>query len=145
MLHWAEQWHAHPAIVHFPLALFITAFLFNCLGIIFKKEPLQRTALHMYIAAALFAPLAVQTGLWQEDFRQIHHPVLSLHKTFALLTMWSSLISLPILWLSKKISLKQFKITLCIFTLLMVIFVSSAGFLGGRMVFDYGIGIETEN
>ena len=145
MLDLAEDWHLHPALVHFPIALFVSAFLLNALGLILKKEPLQRTALHVYLAAALFAPLAVQTGLWQQHQQQLQHPILTLHKTFGLLTLWSSLTSLPILWLSRKINVRQFKVTFFIFSLLMAVFASTAGFFGGRMVFDYGIGIEIEN
>nr|MBP9855290.1 hypothetical protein [Candidatus Omnitrophota bacterium] len=52
---------AHPRMIHFPIALFIGAMGMEILSFIFKKETLHRTALHMYILAAVITPLVVLT------------------------------------------------------------------------------------
>ena len=92
----------HPKVIHFPIALFIGAMGMEVLSLIFKKDNLHRTALHMYIFATVITPFVVLTGLQEAEHLHLHHPVLTIHKNFALLTMWGSLVSLPILWLAKK-------------------------------------------
>ena len=50
----------------------------------------------------MITPFIVWTGLNEAGHMNLHHPILELHKKFAFLTMWSSLTSLPILWIVKK-------------------------------------------
>ncbi len=132
----------HPRSVHFPIALFISAMGLDVLSLFLKKENLHRTAVHMYVLATLVTPLVVLTGLSEAEHLHLHHPVLNLHKTFALLTMSTSFISLPILWIVKKKNAKAFRTTFFLFALLSVIFVSITGYNGGRMVYEYGVGVE---
>ena len=142
----------HPKVIHFPIALFIGAVGMEMLSLIFsaiggsasggKKDNLHRTALHMYILAAVITPLAVLTGLQEAEHLHLSHPILTLHRNFALLTMWGSLISLPILWLAKKKKEKVFRIVFVIFLLMFAAFVSVTGYNGGRMVYEYGVGTE---
>jgi uncharacterized membrane protein len=131
----------HPKLIHFPIALFMSAMGLEALSLVFNKDNLHRTALHIYILATLVAPLAVLTGLQEAQYLHLTHPVLTTHKTFALLTMWGSLASLPILWVLKK-NIKMFRIVFLIFTLIIATFVTIAGHNGGRMVYEYGVGAE---
>ena|SRR3989338_4548701 len=131
----------HPKLIHFPIALFLSAMGLEVLSLILKKDNLHRTALHIYILAALITPLAVLTGLQEAKHINLNHPILTTHKNFALLTMWGSLASLPILWFVRK-NTKVFRIVFLIFTLIIVIFVTIAGHNGGRMVYEYGVGVE---
>ena len=87
----------HPKVIHFPIALFIGAMGMEALSLIFKKDNLHRTALHMYIFATVITPFVVLTGLQEADHLHLHHPVLTIHKNFALLTMWGSLVPQQIL------------------------------------------------
>lgn len=132
----------HPKVVHFPIALFISAMGLEAVSSIFRKESFHRTAVHMYILATLLTPLVVLTGLSEAEHLNIKHPVLDLHKNFALLTMWGSLISLPILWLIKKHNSKILRFLFLVLTLTIVVFVSIAGHNGGRMVYEYNVGVE---
>lgn len=109
---------------------------------ILRKDSLYQTAVHIYILAALTTPVVVLTGLWELDHVRIQHPILNLHKTFGLLLMFSSLLSLLILWLSKKVSEKHFKTAFFVLAILMTIIVSVTTFYGGTMVFEYGVGVE---
>ena len=144
MEHLAHSLHLHPMLVHFPIALFISALGFEAASLIFKKENFHRTALSLYIAATLMSPLAVQTGLWEEARLQIHHPVLETHEDFALLTMWSALASLPILWFvhgfAAKRNPKIFRGVFLICVLFVVTTLSIAAYNGGKMVYEYDIG-----
>ena len=132
----------HPKVIHFPIALFIGAMGMEVLSLIFKKDNLHRTALHLYILATVITPFVVLTGLQEADHLHLKHPVLTIHRNFALLTMWGSLVSLPILWLAKREGEKVLRIIFIIFLLMLATFVSIAGHNGGRMVYEYGVGVE---
>ncbi len=132
----------HPKVVHFPIALFMTALGLDLASLIFKKESLHKAAVLIYVIAALMTPLAVRTGLWEETRLHLNHPLLTKHRTFALWTMWVSLSSLPLLWFLKKKILRYFRFVFFIFLIGAAAFVTLAGHNGGRMVFEYGVGIE---
>lgn len=135
-----HQWHVHPMLVHFPIALFLVALLFEGLSLVFKKEQCHQTAIYLYVTAALISGITVWTGLEEAEYLHLNHPVLTIHKNFALLTMYGSLISLPLFFLIKKT--KAFRAIFIILLLLVAGFVSIAAYNGGRMVYEYGIGMD---
>ena len=132
----------HPKIVHFPVALFITAFFFDVSSLVFRKEGLHKAAVYLYVFAALMTPLVVRTGLWEEERLHLGHPLLEKHRMFALWTMWVSLMSLPFLWLVKQKSQKFFHILFMILLIGVAVTVTLAAHNGGRMVYEYGAGVE---
>ena len=150
----------HPKVIHFPIALFIGAVGMEVLSLIFsaigarlpsvgqgsasggKKDNLHRTAFHLYILATVITPFVVLTGLQEAEHLHLSHPILTIHKDFALLTMWGSLVSLSILWLIKKKWEKALRVIFIVFLLMLATFVSIAGHNGGRMVYEYGVGAE---
>ena len=132
----------HPKVIHFPIALFIGAMGMEVLSLISRKDNLHRSAFHMYILATVITPFVVLTGLQEAEHLHLGHPILTIHRNFALLTMWGSLVSLPILWLAKKKSEKILRIVFIVFLLMLVGFVSITGHNGGRMVYEYGVGVD---
>lgn len=132
----------HPKVVHFPIALFMTALGLDLASLIFKRESLHKTALHIYVIAALITPLVVRTGLWEEERLHLNHPILDKHRQFALWTLWASLTSLPVLWLIKQKSQKFFRIVFIISLIVIAGLVTVAGHNGGRMVYEYGVSVE---
>ena len=134
----------HPMVVHFPIALFISALGVEVLSLVFKKDAWHQTALHLYVLATLTAPFAVMTGLREADELQLKHRVLDLHKNFGLLTMGISLVSLAVLWFFSKKNPAYFRIVFIVVLLLAVGFVSLTGFNGGRLVYEYGVGIADD-
>ena len=140
----AHSLHLHPMLVHFPITLFLGAFLFEIISVIFKKDDFHHTAFYLYMVAAVFSPLAVQAGLWEEDFLHLHHPLLETHETFGLVTMWTALASLPVLWLVKTKKPGIFRKLFLIFTLIVAVTVSTAAYFGGEMVYEYGVGISAQ-
>ena len=140
-----NQFHMHllhPKVIHFPIALFLGAMGMECFSLIFKKDNLHQTAFHMYIFATVITPVVVLTGLQEAEHLHLSHPILTIHRNFALLTMWGSLVSLLILWLAKKKGEKVLRIIFIVFLLMFAAFVSVAGYNGGRMVYEYGVGTE---
>lgn len=132
----------HPKFVHFPIALFTTALGFDIASFVFRKEILHKTALNIYVFAALLTPIVVRTGLWEEERLHLGHPLLETHRMFALWTMWGALMSLPVLWFIKKEWPRYFRFIFVFFLLGVAACVALAGHNGGRMVYEYGVGVE---
>lgn len=132
----------HPKVIHFPIALFVSALIFDGLSFIFRKEGLHKTAVNIYVFAALLTPLIVRTGLWEEERLGLSHPVLDTHRLFALWMMWVSLMSLPVLWFIKKECIRFFRPLFFIILIGVTVFVGVAAHNGGRMVYEYGVGVE---
>jgi uncharacterized membrane protein len=133
----------HPKLVHFPIALLTTAFIFETLSRLFKKEIFSQAAVLIYCFATFLTPLVVYTGLIEQARLHLNHPVLTQHKVFAFLTMGVSLISLPILWLLHKHSYKVFKNYFFIILLVLAVNVTLTGYYGGKMVYEYSVGVST--
>ena len=132
----------HPRVVHFPIALFVTGLGLEVVSLLFKKESLHRTALHIYVLAALLTPLVVRTGIWEETRLHLSHPILDKHRMFALWTMWVSLASLPVLWFLKKELPKFLRLIFLVFLIGVAATVILTGHNGGRMVYEYGVGTQ---
>lgn len=132
----------HPKLVHFPIALFMTALGLDLASLVFKKEDFHKAALYIYVIAALMTPLVVRTGLWEEERFHLNHPVLTKHRTFALWTMWVSLMSLSVLWFMKQKSQKFFRVFFVILLIGVAVFVTLAAHNGGRLVYEYGVGMK---
>lgn len=132
-------------IVHFPVALFVTALVFALLGRFLRKDQFYETAFQIYVAGVLSIPFAVLTGLGEaREHNLFNHPVFNLHKNFAFLTAGSAYVTLPVLWFIKKRLPHLFKTFLTVFLILIVAAVSIAAYNGGRLVFEYGIASEEE-
>jgi uncharacterized membrane protein len=131
----------HPKLVHFPIALFSTALILDILSRVFRKESLHEAAVVIYVVGALFTPIVVLAGLWEQQRLNLHHPVLEQHKLFGFITMWVSLTSLPVLWFLKKRSVKVFRIVFTSLLLYLATLVTATGYFGGKMVYEYGAGV----
>lgn len=134
--------HIHPAVVHFPIALFVAALMFEAISLIGKRESFHQAAKYVFIFAALVTPVAVQTGLWELHKHQLHHPVAETHEHFAFYTLGVSLFTLTLLFFEKKVSAKLSRSIFLILLSIVVVLVLTTAYNGGRLVFEYGIGIE---
>ena len=134
--------HWHPVLVHFPVALFTSAFVLELISLGLKKENLHKSAVHIYTFAAVVTPLVVLTGWLEADRLHLHHAILYAHRNFAFLTSGISLIGLAVLWFVPKKYPLQFQIVFFILAFLTAGCVAAAGYYGGMMVYEYGIGVE---
>jgi uncharacterized membrane protein len=132
----------HPKLVHFPIALFSTALILDILSRIFRKEKLYEAAVVIYAVGALFTPIVVWAGLFEQQRLNLHHPVLEQHKLYGFITMWLSLISLPVLWFLERLPFKFFRVIFTCFLLILALLVTATGYFGGKMVYEYGAGVS---
>lgn len=134
--------HLHPMLVHFPIACFIGACVFQTGYFVFKKESLRYSALWVYSLAVCVTPFAVLTGLAEADKHHLNHPVVNAHKNFAFFVLAVSLLSVPLLWQLYKKSGRMLNYVFAFFMVLIVAGIMLTAYNGGRLVYEYGIGIE---
>ena len=120
--------------MHFPIALFITAFVLDILSRVLRRENYHEAAIVVYIVAVVFTPIVVWAGLWEQGRLHLHHPILTQHKLYAFVVMWISLLSLPALWFIKKSSLKVFRVVFSCLLLCLAMLITLTGYYGGKMV-----------
>ncbi|MCB9757454.1 MAG: hypothetical protein H6753_03405 [Candidatus Omnitrophica bacterium] len=132
----------HPKLVHFPIALFVTALGFEVFALLLRKERLHQTAMYLFVVAALASVVVVRSGIWEQARLHLNHPLLTQHRMWALWTMGFSLAALPVLWISKVFLSKYFRFVFLIILLAVVGLVSFTAHHGGRMVYEYGVGVE---
>ena len=132
----------HPKLVHFPIALVISAMGMQALGLLLKKDSLCKGAWLMFVLAVIAIPIVILSGLSEANRLNLHHPILTLHKQFAFAAMWLSLIALPVLWFMRVKNNKFFQIMFLIVLFLLSSLVGLAAHQGGRMVYESGVGVS---
>jgi uncharacterized membrane protein len=133
----------HPLVVHFPIALLMSAALFYALAWVFRKDTLTVTALALLILGALSACVAAGTGLYAEDGVMVsfsvrehlleHHEQLMLATTglSIALTIWAVI--------ARPFPKKKRAIFILLFVMMLGIMTWGADY-GARMVYDYNAG-----
>lgn len=132
----------HPKLVHFPIALFISALGFEIFAYLFRKDPFHKTSVYLFTVAALMSFVVVQTGLWEQSRLHLNHPVLTEHRLYGLLTMWVSLLSLPVLWVLRTRVPKYFRPVFFVVLIAVSVLVFLTAHEGGELVYEYGAGVE---
>jgi uncharacterized membrane protein len=139
--------HLHPLSVHFPIALIVVGFLFDLISLWYKKEPcLSRTGYFLQILGMLGAIVAWGTGYFIAGTTQMEGEALQMkeqHELFATLSLVSIIIAtiarvILVYWKTENTFYKYIPLGLF---LISFIFISITGYLGGRLVIDFMIGI----
>ena len=138
----------HPLFVHFPIALLLAAWLLTVLGMALRRETLHRAATWNLALGALGAVAAVITGLRGSETVTPHnfeiHELMELHERLGisvavgsgLLIAWRAIRRRA--WPAHRVEqLGQLTLLTLIVALL-----SFGAYLGGRMVYEYGVGIK---
>ena len=137
-----EEIQLHPMLIHFPIALFVGALVMEIVSLLFKRDNLHQTAIHMCVLGVSLLPLVVWTGLEEAEELKIKHPVAVLHKNLALGTAGVSFISVLFLLFFFKRFTRYFRLVFIVFLILIVGFVVVTAYNGGRLVYEYGVGVE---
>ena len=135
----------HPAIVHFPIALLITAALAAVIYLFNRTAFLKQMIFWLLIIGVIFGAAAVLSGLYEED-KIVHneaiHEIIETHEKigfaiaglFVLLLIW--------FWVRKNVMSTGELSIWVLGALAGVGLLLYQGYLGGEMVFGEGAGVE---
>jgi uncharacterized membrane protein len=133
----------HPLVVHFPIALLMSAALFYALAWVFQKDTLTAAAFSLLILGTISACVAAGTGLYAEDGVMVSFSVrehlLEHHEQLMLATTGLSVILLVWAVTARPFPKKGRWIFLLLFLVLLGIMTVGADY-GARMVYDYNAG-----
>ena len=135
--------HLHPMLIHFPIALFFSSLIFETISLIVRKDQYHHTAFSLFVFAIICTPVALVTGFREAQELHLKHHVLDIHQAFAYATFISSVWGLSILWYVRKKSQQAFRKLFFIFLLIIAACVSVTAYNGGRMVYEYAVGVDS--
>lgn len=139
MLNW------HPLFVHFPIAFWLGALLFEALAVVRSSDEWHRTAVRLLYLGTLSALAAAGTGLLAEESvpeTDQAHEVMELHMTLMLITT-SAAVGLCMLAFFRRNN-----VTAGLRKLLLLGFIVLAGLLtvgsdrGAQLVYQYGTAVN---
>lgn len=142
----------HPMIIHFPIVLFISYFLVEVSNLFFKQSIVDAINFIILFAGILFSVVAVLTGNQAQSaaLHVLHSKpidvikILELHETMATISLWlfTAILFLRYYLFSKNKLTQKWKIFISLVALIGVIFIYETAFLGGKLVFDFGVGTK---
>ena len=135
----------HPPIVHFPIALLLTALCLDGLAVWAKRPGLHRVALWNLSLGTLGAAVAVFTGLQAEDVGKHSFEIwkiMQLHKRLGITTLILGI--MIVVWrLLKRDQLTRRGRALTLAGMMAMASTLTIGaYLGGRMVYEFGVGVK---
>ena len=139
--------HFHPLLVHFPIALITVAFLFDLVSLLYKKEPcLSKAGYYLQILGMLGAIAAWGTGYFIAGTTQMEGEAMQVkgqHELFATIALIAIIIATVarIILVYQQTENTFYKYVPFGLSILSVIFITVTGFLGGKLVIDFKIGI----
>lgn len=133
--------HWHPVVVHFPIALLLTALILQAAGLCWQKESWQEAAMTIYLIAALILPVVVRTGSFEMEHLKLHHPVAEWHEELGEILLWTVLGSLPVLGGIHLWRRKWFPAAFLVVLAAAGVLVGLTAYNGGRLVYEYGVGV----
>lgn len=133
----------HPLVVHFPIALLLTALVLDLAAFVLRRPGIHRIALWNLTLGTLAAGVAVWTGLRAADVAKHTfeiHQVMELHRTLGISTL--VLGSFAVAWrLWKRERLTGYARALTVVWMVCVAAtLCYAAHLGGRLVYEFGVG-----
>jgi uncharacterized membrane protein len=157
VLSWTELPNLHPAVVHFPIAFVVLAFLFEIGGLFARPGSwLGRAATATWVAAGLGAGLAYWAGRRAADSLLVEPAVqthVNTHADWGLYSLWlvgvlAALRLAVALWRRgrEQDSVAVHRATASLFVLAGVAAIGVVGYtadLGGGLVFGHGVAVST--
>lgn len=138
--------HLHAMLVHFPIALLFTAFLFELISFISKREFFKHITISLVVLAALGAIAAYLSG--DEAGEGIENGPfkipMDLHEDAALITLLLSIV-LAVYKLGSyffEYSFFKMKAISLVLFIALVSSVSYTAYLGGQLVYKHGAGVQ---
>jgi uncharacterized membrane protein len=143
----------HPAVIHFPIALLLTAVLFDAACVVFRRFLwLDRTATSLTVLGAIALGAAYLSGQKAAEAAGplvgIAQGVLADHEDLALLSLWvwsgALALRLFVSWIGRhdlEVQLGIFRLAALVLSFAAATLVVLTAYHGGQLVFDHGIGV----
>jgi uncharacterized membrane protein len=134
----------HPIFVHFPIALWLAALLFELLALGAKGEEMHRTACWLLYLGTLAGVVTVLTGLLAEDAVPLGpaRAVMEFHEEMMLVTFFLAVaLSLFALLSRRRLAGRLRRVFLAGLIALGVLLTIGAG-RGAEMVYQYGVSVN---
>ncbi len=133
----------HPLIVHFPIALLLTAFWLDVAAVVLRRDTLHRVSFWNLALGVLGAGAAVLSGLRAEEIAKHSfeiHEVIELHERMGIITL-----ILGLMWLGWRIMKRDrlgpaARLASLALGAAMVSTLTVGAYLGGRLVYEFGVG-----
>jgi uncharacterized membrane protein len=135
----------HPKMVNFAVALIPVALICEIIWLVTKKEIFREVARWNIIFGAVAAILSLATGLIAEEsitHTRAAHDILDLHETVGYITLVISVLLLAWRLLKSGQWYRRFPKLFLVLLIAGTISISVGGYLGGKLVFDYGTGVN---
>ena len=139
--------HWHPYLIHFPIALVLTAFGFYVIFLFTKKAEFHSYAIYSFAISLISAFFAGISGEKAVVLQSISDPdtmrIIEQHEFYANLSIWGS-IFVMIIWTFgiKKFTMDSpFKWVVLILLSGLAASVLYTGRLGGNLVYMHGVGV----
>jgi len=144
----------HPALVHFPIALLMTAAIFDAACLVFRGSLwLDRAATALLILGGVGLGAAYLTGQRAVELADpitgTAQGILAEHKDLALLTIGAAtaalLFKLLVTWLGRfdlRVQIGIFRLVALILVFGTVFLLGLTAYHGGQLVYDHGIGVN---
>ncbi|HWR43455.1 DUF2231 domain-containing protein [Sporomusa sp.] len=136
----------HPAVIHFPIALLLIGFLFDTVSVILKKDSLRGAGWWCLLIGVVSMAVAIGSGIYAENtagHNDASHAIMERHKNIEYVA--AVLFGLMLVWRSLKRTLLPGTVSqLVIYFAIGVLAVGTMAYgahLGGRLVYEYGIGV----
>ena len=133
----------HPLIVHFPIALLLTSVGLDLAGLILCRSGLHRIALWNLALGTLGAGAAVLTGLQAEDMAKHSFEIwriMQLHERLGISTLILGLMGTGYRLARRDALSARARLFTLLLALAMTGTLSFGAYLGGRMVYEFGVG-----
>ncbi|MER2512400.1 MAG: DUF2231 domain-containing protein [Nitrosomonas ureae] len=135
----------HPMLVHFPIATWFLATIADITSL-FTNEQVGWVAGVLLVIGTITALLAMMTGLLELGKIDQQSPALKIANQHMILIMISwSFYAVSLFLRLNGTQLEQPGLMAISFSIIGLIFLCSAGWMGGKLVYEHGVGIKKEN
>lgn len=133
----------HPLVVHFPIALLMTALFLDGVALVFKRPGLHRVALWNFGLGTLGAAVAVLTGLQAARIAKHSfeiHQVMELHRKLGIATLILGVLVVGWRLFKRDHLTARGRFLTLLAMLAMAGTLAFGAHLGGRLVYEFGVG-----
>ncbi len=140
---WQTAINHHPVFVHFPIALWFTALLFEIVAVWKKNDSSHRTAVWLLLLGTIAGTFAVGTGLSAgKDVPARLAPLLEAHEQLMLSSYFVALGLCAFALFAGRRLTQGLKVVVLIGLLILALLVALGSDRGAEMVYQYGVGVN---